>query len=326
MELRHMRYFVAVAEERNFTRAAARLHLAQPSLSRQIRDLEHELGVTLLHRGKGGVNLTAAGNEYLAQARKLLSDSALAIQVTQAVGRSERRQLVIGSVEPPVASGLLAIILKTFSIAHPQVQVELRELVSVEQHRLIAARELDAGFVYRPPEDDHVFEAFTVLENRHVAALPSDHRLAQKSEIRLRDLEGESFVQFPRKLWPERIDAIAQKCREAGFTMRIVQEAQPTHALLNLVGRGFGVAIVPAPLCWYSPCVALKKLKDLDLAASFQLAWLRRNDSALLRDFIATSRQVTSDPKLLSAAQPLPGGDATVRPETNSREARLSCG
>src|SRR5215471_9594977 len=103
MELRHMRYFVAVAEEKNFTRAAARLHLAQPSLSRQIRDLEHELGVSLLHRGKGGVNLTAAGNEYLAQARKLLADSDSAVRTTQAVGRLERRQLVIGSVEPAVA-------------------------------------------------------------------------------------------------------------------------------------------------------------------------------------------------------------------------------
>src|SRR5215831_4651976 len=110
MELRHMRYFVAVAEERNFTRAAGRLHLAQPSLSRQIRNLEQELGVSLLHRGKGGLTLTAAGNEYLAQARKLLADSADAIRVTQAVGRSERRRLVIGSVEPAVASGLLATI------------------------------------------------------------------------------------------------------------------------------------------------------------------------------------------------------------------------
>jgi DNA-binding transcriptional LysR family regulator len=91
MELRHMRYFVAVAEARNFTRAAARLHLTQPSLSRQIRALENELGVSLLHRGKGGITLTAAGNEYLARARKLLADSAAAVRVTQAVGRSEHR-------------------------------------------------------------------------------------------------------------------------------------------------------------------------------------------------------------------------------------------
>src|SRR5262249_46968759 len=106
MELRHMRYFVAVAEERNFTRAAARLHLAQPSLSRQIRDLEDELGVTLLRRSKGGINLTAAGNEYLVQARKLLADSASAVQTTQAIGRSEHNQLLIGAVERLISSGL----------------------------------------------------------------------------------------------------------------------------------------------------------------------------------------------------------------------------
>src|SRR5262245_27259160 len=97
MELRHMRYFVAVAEEKNFTRAAARLHLAQPSLSRQIRDLESELGVSLLHRGKGGITLTAAGDEYLAQVRRLLADSAAAVRLTQAAGRSENRQLSIGT-------------------------------------------------------------------------------------------------------------------------------------------------------------------------------------------------------------------------------------
>ena len=95
-----MRYFVAVAEERSFTRAAARLHLAQPSLSRQIRDLENELGVPLLHRGKGGLTLTDAGNEYLAQARRILTDSDAAVRVAQAVGRSEQRQLLIGTIEP----------------------------------------------------------------------------------------------------------------------------------------------------------------------------------------------------------------------------------
>jgi DNA-binding transcriptional LysR family regulator len=295
MELRHMRYFVAVAEERNFTRAAARLHLAQPSLSRQIRDLEAELGVALLQRTEGGITLTAAGQEYLTQARKLLADSAAAIRTTQAVGRSERRQLVIGSVEPPLASGLMATILKNFSTAHPDVRIETREYVSVEQHRYIASRELDAGFVYRPPEDSSLFDRLTVLKNRHVAALPSEHPLAQKRELLLRDLAGESFVQFPRWLWPDRVDAIAQKCTEAGFTMHVVQEAQPTHNLLNLVGRGFGVAIVPDPMCWPSRCVVFKSIKDLDLPAAFQLTWLRNNRSKLLQEFVEIARQVAAD-------------------------------
>lgn len=110
-----MRYFVAVAEERNFTRAAARLRLAQPSLSRQIRDLEDELGVALLHRAKGGITLTAAGAEYLAQVRKLLADSAAAIRTTRAIGRSLERQLVIGTVEPVVSSGFLQHVLKRFA-------------------------------------------------------------------------------------------------------------------------------------------------------------------------------------------------------------------
>ncbi len=292
MELRHMRYFVAVAEERNFTRAAARLHLAQPSLGRQIRDLEDELGVSLLNRGKGGITLTAAGNEYLVQARKLLADSDAAVRVTQAAGRSERRQLSIGTVEPLMSSGLLAKILKSFSSSWPTVRVDLRELFSVEQHRLIAARELDAGFVYRPPEESSIYDSFIVLENRHIAALPADHRLARKSKLFVRDLAGESFVQFSRQLWPERIDAIGQKCVEAGFAMRVVQEAQRLHTLLEFVAQGLGVAIIPDPLCHCSDYVVFKELKDLELAANLQLVWLHHNDSALLKEFTATTRQV----------------------------------
>src|SRR6516165_1437855 len=291
MELRHMRYFVAVAEERNFTRAAARLHLAQPSLSRQIRDLENELGVALLHRGKGGVTLTAAGNEYLAQARKLLADSAAAVRATRAIGRPEQGQLLIGTVEPMMSSGLLPRILENFSGARPDVRVELRELFSVEQHRLIASRELDAGFVYRPPEDGSIYDSFVVLENRHVAALPGDHRLARKSKLFLRDLAGESFVQFSRQLWSERIDAIAEKCVAAGFTMSVVQEAQRLHTLMEFVAQGIGVAIIPDPFCRPAG-VVFRKLEDLDLAANLRLTWLRHNDSALLKEFTAATHQV----------------------------------
>jgi len=290
MELRHMRYFVAVAEERSFTRAAARLHLAQPSLSRQIRGLEDELGVPLLHRGKGGLTLTAAGNEYLAQARRILADSDAAVRVTQAAGRSEHRQLLVGTVEPLMSSGLLAAILKNFSGSHPDIRVDLRELFSVDQLRLIAGGELDAGFVYRPPKDPSVFDGFVVLENHHVAALPAGHRLTRKHKLCLKDLADEPFVQFSRQLWPERVDAISQKCVEAGFTMRIVQEAQRLHTLLEFVAQGIGVAILPDPLSHDSDRVVFKKPEDLTLAANLQLVWLRENDSTLLKQFVTAAR------------------------------------
>jgi DNA-binding transcriptional LysR family regulator len=291
MELRHMRYFVAVAEEKSFTRAAARLHLAQPSLSRQIRDLENELGVPLLHRGKGGLTLTAAGNEYLAQARRILADSDAAVRFAQAAGRSEHRQLLIGTIEPLMSSGLLAAILKTFASLRPDVRVDLRELFSVDQLRLIAGAELDAGFVYRPPKDCLAFDGFVVLENRHVVALQAGHRLARKSKLVLKDLAGESFVQFSRQLWPERVDAISQKCVEAGFTMGIVQEAQRLHTLLEFVAQGIGIAILPDPLSHDSDRVVFRKLEDFNLAANLQLVWLKENDSALLKEFVGAVRR-----------------------------------
>src|SRR5262249_33192605 len=151
-------------------------------------------------------------------------------------------------------------------------------LFSVEQHSLNTARELDAGFVYRPPEDSTIYESFTVLENCHVAALPGDHHLARKSKLFLRDLAGDSFVQFSRQLWSERIDAIAGKCVAAGFTMRVVQEAQRLHTLMEFVAQGIGVAIIPDPFCRPAR-VVFRKLEDLDLAANLRLTWLRHNDS-----------------------------------------------
>jgi DNA-binding transcriptional LysR family regulator len=295
MELRHMRYFVAVAEEKNFTRAAARLRLAQPSLSRQIRDLEEELGVALLHRAKGGIALTAAGAEYLAQARKLLADSAAAIQATKAAGRSQERQLVIGTVEPLVSSGFLTRVLKRFAAAQPNVRIQLRELVSIEQHCLIAGRELDGGFVYRPPDDASLFSTIVVLENHHVAALPAGHRLATKEKLFLGDLAQESFVQFPRQLWPERVDAVARKCLEAGFTLRVVQEAQRIHTLVKLVAEGFGVAIIPRPFCSEHQRVICKKLVDFELPANLQFIWLRQNNSPLLEQFAESGRAVAAE-------------------------------
>jgi DNA-binding transcriptional LysR family regulator len=189
-----------------------------------------------------------------------------------------------------MSSGLLTAILTTFASLRPDVRVNLRELFSVDQLRLIAGGELDAGFVYRPPKDPLVFDGFVVLENHHVAALPAGHWLVQKQKLFLKDLADEPFVQFSRQLWPERVDAISQKCVGAGFTMRIVQEAQRLHTLLEFVAQGIGVAILPDPLSHDSDRVVFKKLEDLNLAANLQLVWLRENVSTLLKEFVAAAR------------------------------------
>ena len=118
-----------------------------------------------------------------------------------------------------------------------------------------------------------------------------DHRLTHRDKLFLRDLAGESFVQFSRQLWSERIDAIAEKCVAAGFAMRVVQEAQRLHTLMEFVAQGIGVAIIPDPFCRPGG-VMFKKLEDLDLAADLRLTWLHHNDSALLKEFIAAARQV----------------------------------
>jgi len=202
----------------------------------------------------------------------------------------EHRHLLIGTVERSISSGLLQDVLKSFATSRPDVRVELRELFSIDQHRLIAAQELDAGFVYRPPEDHSIYEWFIVLRDCHVAVLPVGHRLARKAKLFLRDLAGEPFVQFSRHLWPERIDAIAQKCVEAGFTMHVVQEGQRLHSLVEFVAQGLGVAIMPRPSCFPSDCVVIKELEDFELPANLHLTWLRRNESGLLSDFVEATR------------------------------------
>jgi DNA-binding transcriptional LysR family regulator len=163
-----------------------------------------------------------------------------------------------------MSSGLLAKILENFSSSRPEVRVELRELFSVEQHRLIAALELDAGSVCRPPEDSSIYDSLIVLENRHIGAL----RLAHKSKLFLCDLARESFVQFSRQLWSERIDAIAEKCVAAGFTIRVVQEAQRLHTLMEFVAQGIGVAIIPDPFC-RRPAWCLRNWKTSILPPTF---------------------------------------------------------
>jgi DNA-binding transcriptional LysR family regulator len=246
IEFRHLRYFVAVAEELHFGRAAERLHIAQPPLSQQIRQLENELGFQLFHRTKRSVALTEAGTVFLQESRRLLYQLEQAIQTGRQVSRGEQGQLVIGFVSS-AAYNVLPPILRSFRAAFPEVKLELHELTTDHQLQWLSDRRLDVGLV-RPPIDDPLLQVQTIFQEPLVLALPDRHLFAQEPMISLKAIAAEPFILFPRSLAPGLYDQIISLCQRAGFSPTVVQEAIQMQTIISLVAAEIGIAIVPVSL------------------------------------------------------------------------------
>lgn len=284
MELRHLRYFVSVAEELHVSRAAARLHIAQPALSRQIRQLEDELGAELFRREKRRLTLSPTGAAFLPEARRTLASAEHAVAVTQASERGELGDLSIGFVES-AAFGILPSLVKKFRQQCPAVRLQLWELVSNEQLRSLQESRLDVGFL-RIPIDGCSICTRTVVREPLMAALPLSHPLAKKISIRLSQLAGESFILFPRALGPHFFDQIVGACQRAGFVPKIAQEAIQMGTIVSLVAIGLGVALVPASLGNLRRSgVVYKQLASPPLV-ELSMAWCEDNRKATLTRFI----------------------------------------
>lgn len=245
MELRHIRYFVAVAEELHFGRAAARLGIAQPPLSMQIRDLERELGVTLFARTNRRVELTAAGRVFLEGARRTLAQLDGAIHDTQRAHRGETGRLRIGFVSSATYE-VLPSLLRAFRDSYPDVVTHLRSATTCEQVAALRERDLDLG-VLRLPVTDETLEWRVITEEPLAAVLPATHPLARRDRTPLAALVHESFIMYPRSDNPEIHDTIIAQCQRAGFSPNITQESGSMHAITALVAGGLGVALVIAP-------------------------------------------------------------------------------
>lgn len=245
MELRQLRYFIAVAEAGNFSRAAANLHLSQPPLSVQVKALEDELGVRLLERTTHGASLTPAGAAFLEEARAALVRLESARQRAQLVGRGDIGMLSVGFVS--IADyGILPPALKSFRAAYPQVEVQLHELTTDAQIRELHANRLDMGIALAPVDDPEL--EFRHLHNEElVLAMPASHRAGRtRDAIDLRQLAAESFIVPPRDIAPGLHDLIIAQCRAAGFTPRITQHARQMQTVISLVSSGMGFALVPS--------------------------------------------------------------------------------
>jgi DNA-binding transcriptional LysR family regulator len=290
VELRHLRYFIAVAEELHFRRAAERLWIAQPPLSQQIKQLENEVGVLLLRRTKRKVELTEAGQVFLAEARRAVAQADHAAESARRAGRGEIGHLTVGFVGSSTYT-VLPPVLRAFGKDHPGVEISLRELTTAQQLAALDARQVDVGFV-RAPSDGGAVARSVLMEEEFVIALPQRHRLASRARVPLAELREDPFILFPRAVAAPLHDPIVGACQHAGFSPRVVLETTQTPVMISLVAAGMGVAMVPACVqALRLPRVLYKRLKEPGPRTNVTLLWRSRDESAVVDRFVESARR-----------------------------------
>jgi DNA-binding transcriptional LysR family regulator len=291
MELRKLRYFVVLAEELHFGRAAQRLHITQPPLSMAMQSLEQELGVRLLVRSPRRVELTAAGAAFVEQARTLLARAADAVELARAADRGAVGRLRIGFMSASIYT-LLPPVLRDFAARFPAVTLDLAELAMPQLRALLRNGDVDVGFL-RPPVDEVELECQTLLNEPLVVALPRGHPLAKLKRVPVRRLAPEPFVMFQRLPGLVLHDLVLRFCVQAGFTPRTVQHATQSHAVAGLVAAGIGVALVPASIRETRlHGVVYRPLREKSPPVLTALAWRRDDASPVLAAFRRTASEV----------------------------------
>jgi DNA-binding transcriptional LysR family regulator len=294
MELRHLRYFVAVADELHFGRAAEKLHISQPPLSMQIRSLEDELGVALLNRTRRHVSLTRAGKAFLQDARQILEKTDQAVLTARRAGRGEIGELAVGFIS--VADyNLLPLVLREFRRRYPMVSLSLKEATTDTQMEDLREGRIDVGFLL-PPVTEPAVESVAVLREPLIAALPERHPLAAGSgPIALGDLANTPFIITPRHMAPGLYDDIVSFCHSAGFSPQVTQEAIQMQTVISLVSAEMGVALIPRSLNNLKRTgVVYKSLKEKSPMSEIHLAWRAGDSLPALQLFLRLARQMAA--------------------------------
>jgi DNA-binding transcriptional LysR family regulator len=290
MELRHLQYFVAVAEELHFSRAARRLHVAQPPLTRQIQALEGELGVRLFERNKRRVELTAAGRVFLDGARRVLEQAEQTVTAALRAGRGATGRLTVAFVGS-ATYGLLPEILRVFRRRFPDVELVLHELGSTAQQEAVIEGRLNIGFIRPAPEAlavrDPALAQTVVQRDRLMIALPVQHELARLDEVPLGTIAAEPFILFPRETRPSYGDLVLDACAKAGFAPRVAQYTQELQTAISLVAAGIGVTLVPSSVLSMKRANVVFKSIAEPTPVSELIAVHRKDDaSPVLRSFL----------------------------------------
>ena len=298
MELRHLRYFVTLAEELHFGRAAERLHIAQPPLSQQIRQLETELGFELFHRTKRKVELSEAGEVFLIEVQQIFRQLQQAIFLGKQVSRGEIGQLVVGFVSS-AAYNILPDILQNSRNSIPNISLELHELTTDEQIRWLESGRIDVAFV-RPPVDENTYESKIIFQESLAIALPENHRLANQEKVSLQSLMQEYFILFPRFLAPGLYDLIISFCQQFDFSPKVAQEAIQMQTIVSLVAAEIGVAIVPESLQNLQRTgVVYKSFVEKTPQVSIAMIWRKNDVSVVLDRFLRVAQEIAfAYPKL----------------------------
>jgi DNA-binding transcriptional LysR family regulator len=288
MELRHFRYFVAVAEELHFTRAAKRLHMEQPPLSQQIQALEAELGVSLFQRSKRHVALTEAGQRFLISARRILAEAELAADDVRRVARGELGELRIGFSTSLPFTDIFPRILREYRLAYPRVTLTLREMFAIDQFDALQRGTLDIGLLrHRETDASPDLVLREIRQDPLCLVVNAADPLARRDGVALADLKDRGFIVYPRGTGTTLTLVLRQLCLAAGFEPIVAQEARETIAQIGFVAAGLGIAVLPAPF----ECVKLEDVRYvpiLDAGAHLpvSVAVRRTHQSALIDGFL----------------------------------------
>ena len=285
MEFRQLRYFVTVAETLHFGQAAERLQMTQPALSKQIANLEKELGVQLFTRTKRTVHLTRTGQVFLEQAQQLLDQAENAIQLTRRTARGEEGQLTIGFTATATHT-VLPKLVRTFRRDYPQVELTMLELCTEAQVAALNEKKLDLAFLH-PPIDERGLQLQPILEDPFVAVLPQQHPLLQYQRIPVEAFANEAFIIHPRQEGPILYDGFIQLCEHFGFQPKIAQESMSLQSRVCLVAAGLGVTFVSGSLQFLVGTeVVCRPLANCPIYLQFAAAWRQNSTLPTLQAFL----------------------------------------
>lgn len=296
LQTRHMRYFVAVGEELNFHRAAERLHVSQPALWRQIRDLEIEVGTPLLLREPRGIDLTPAGRSFLEDCRDLLERLEGARMRARRVAQGQLGVLHIGFNEIAGRRREMPRILQAFRRSHPEISLQLHFLMSQMQTDALRAKELDAGIMLRHKGEKSEFKSLKLGSDGYALALPRDHPLLRKPELHLADLADETLIMPNPRNNATTYDRLVAALRRADAAPQVAQFADNENTIMNLIDAGMGVAFLNTSIRPDSQQgIVLRPVLDLDLPVDLELTWHGSNTNPALAQFIALAERLSGD-------------------------------
>lgn len=287
MELRHLRYFATVARCGGISAASRELRIAQPTLTRQLHDLERELGVELFFRGARGISLTPAGHLFLTDTERLLDDLAAARMRVRRMAKGQAGSLRIGIAPNYTWHPAILGRLQTFRADFPDVSVMLEPELSASQLEAIENGRLDAGFLAWRPKDSAELAGVTVMSNKLLLAVPASSPHATRPPSRLKELRDESFIWFPRERSPAYYDFLIHQCHGAGFTPNLVLIGTDVSTILGLVAAGMGYSLVSEASKYNCPSQAvLHEHPELRTPYDVELVWRKDNHSPALRNFL----------------------------------------